>query len=219
MKNVSDGAFHGSARDAAIVHRSVAGVLYAVCEYEINRVVVDADIKNGRWRTDSWDASCSHAVDIMDDWLIHGTGTAGSLMDIIRVHVGHLKMTAASTPEWHFRLEDTVVREGRRIPRMLDRGYHNNTAPLWLVCNKPFRQAILGVVASETMEKLSRSSQALRLPFLSQACTVIRPSFVKTKVSPGGLPSLSIYTAVNKFVMVAAHTPSRRGITNFVSPV
>lgn len=114
-------AFHGSARDAAIVHRSVAGVLYAVCEYEINRVVVDADIKNGRWRTDSWDASCSHAADIVDDWLRHGTGTAGSLMDIIRVHVGHLKMTAASTPEWHFRLEDTVVREGRRIPRMLDR--------------------------------------------------------------------------------------------------
>lgn len=113
-------AFHGSARDAVVVHRSVAGVLYAICEYEINRIVVDNDIKNGRWRTDSWDVSCSHAADIVDDWLRYGTGTAGSLMDIILVYVVHLKTTAASTPEWHFRLEDTVVRGGRRIPRVLD---------------------------------------------------------------------------------------------------
>ena len=113
-------AFHGSARDAAIVHRSVAGVLYGTCEYDINRIVVDDDIKHGRWRTDSWDASCSRAADIVDDWLRHGAGTAGSLMDVILVYVDRLKTKAASTPEWHFRLEDTVVRQGRRIPRILD---------------------------------------------------------------------------------------------------
>ena len=113
-------AFCGSTRDAVIVHRSAAGVLYAACEYEMTRITTDADIKNGRWRTDTWDVSCSNAADIMDDWLRYGTGTARSLMDVIMSYVGRIKETSASIPEWHFRLEDTVVREGRRIPRILD---------------------------------------------------------------------------------------------------
>ena len=114
-------AFEGVPRDSAIVHRAVAGVLYAMCEYEINRITVDGDIREGRWRTETWDVVRSHAADVMADWLAWGAATDRSLMDIIVEHVGHLRNVAMSVPEWHFPLRDTVVREGRRIPRILDR--------------------------------------------------------------------------------------------------
>ena len=113
-------AFGGVPRDAVIVHRAVAGVLYAMCEYEINRIIVDGDIRAGRWRTETWDVVRSHAAHVVADWLARGVATDRSLMDTIVEYAKRLREVAASVPEWHFPLRDTVVREGRRIPRILD---------------------------------------------------------------------------------------------------
>lgn len=123
-------AFYGSPRDAAIVHRSVAGVLYAICECEINRIAINHDINKGRWRTDPWDAARSYAADITHDWLMYGASTDTSLMDTTMMHIIYLKEMATSIPEWHFSLSDTVVRGGRRIPRILDKDT-TTILPLW----------------------------------------------------------------------------------------
>ena len=63
-----------------------------------------------------------------------------------------------------------------------------------------------------------RTARALHIPYN-------RPAVPRGDDCPCGPPGIcgwacgSVYTTVNKFVMVAAHTPGRRGITNFVSSI
>lgn len=112
---------HGSLRHYDIVLRSVADMIFGICQYNISRITMDNDIKSNRWRTDTWHVSKYHAKCIVQDWLAQPPCTARTLLDIILCYINEIKSDAFDRPVYSFADSDFVIYNGRNVPKILDK--------------------------------------------------------------------------------------------------
>ena len=92
-------AHAGSVVDMDICHTAIRDMLRNVAHPYIDRITLELDLDNGRWRTDTYDEAGRYADDIIGDWRAHGGPAFHSLHDTVRAYVDEIRHLASRLPE------------------------------------------------------------------------------------------------------------------------
>ena len=114
-------AFGGSKPDIDIVVYAVSVMASHLAGISLNKIIIHDDITNKRWSTSLYDVAYVYGAEIIHDWRTYGSGTDTSLYDYIMYYVHMIEETAKDVPVYSLSgKDDMVVRNGRRIPKILD---------------------------------------------------------------------------------------------------